>query len=739
MVDTSQTRLEAQAEVPARPSPDALPWWPGLVAKATRPSIYYSLFALAVILLWAVYYGRWPGTASFNAPVNYLDGGDVLLVLGVARGFAEFPPPWNLHVERLNAPFGADWNDYPHTEKLIFYPWGLLQRLISVGAASNVFVIIAHLGSGLAFTWCARRLGRSPLVAYVGGLLFAFCPFIVGRALGHVNVSIVWHIPLLLYLTVRLASKSELPSRNVRIGAYAVVVATSFMNPYYPPLAMQLLALGTLAAFLRGHRAMSRLGVELVVLSAASFVGGQFNVYLRSWRAGPNAMFTGRSLEAIRLWALRLPDLFMPPNHPVLAWQTFARAHYFDAGNPVSENSFAFLGFVCCVLFVGLAAFALVRGLQNRTREVPWQAWVTGYVLMFSISGGLDYLVGALGMTWLRAVNRYSIVIQCGVLFWGCDIADRLTLPLARYGALATATTLSLLEMFGLRSPEHAEQLAHVSAKIASDGRFGRTLEKQLPKGAAVFELPVMPFPESPEILRMGDYEHFRPYLFSDNLRFSYGTHKGRPRETWQLYVEQLAPAEMATYLGAHGFDALLLNRRGLPNEGKELESALQTLALKRVAESADHEMVVYKLDKTGTRLPDEETLVALGAAFPWGWEHDATSRWAWSDGQGTLKLVAAPKSGFKYKVTFRLESPVRRLVDPAVGDTITAHLELFPGVIQTVEFIWPDAHQTTLTLRTNLPAQSPGNGDPRRFSYRIIDPVIEPVAANNPHNLHPQ
>ncbi|HEX5097986.1 MAG TPA: hypothetical protein VFV94_00730, partial [Polyangiaceae bacterium] len=63
-------------------------------------------------------------------------------MLGVAKGFASFPAPWNLQVSQLNAPFGADWNDYPHTEKLIYYAWGALLHFFSAGVAANIMLLI---------------------------------------------------------------------------------------------------------------------------------------------------------------------------------------------------------------------------------------------------------------------------------------------------------------------------------------------------------------------------------------------------------------------------------------------------------------------------------------------------------------------------------------------------------------------------------------------------------------------
>jgi phosphoglycerol transferase len=723
MAESGTGRIDARDGVVAHPGPSLLANLRELLARQrARSALYYVLLGASVIVLWSTYYERWPGTASFEIPVSYLNGGDVLVMLTIVKGFSAFPAPWNLHVDRLNAPFGADWNDYPHTEKLIFYVWGALQHVVSLGTAANVLVMIASLGSALGFAWAARSLGRSAATAFVGALLFAFSHFIIGRALGHVNIGIVWHVPLLLWLTFVLATAEKLPSKRARIGAYCLVVATSLQNPYYPIMAAQLLGLAALQSALRRRREVARFGLTLVLLGLGSFVAGQSNVYFRSWSAGPNRMFAGRSLEAMRMWALRLPDLFMPISHPIGLWEHFAHSHYFNAGNPVSENSFAFLGLVGCGLLVGLVLVALKQGLTGRFSEVPAEAWVIGYVLLFSLSGGLDYLVGSLGVTWLRAVNRYSIVILCLLLFWGCRLVDGMRPPWARASVIAGAGLVSLYELFGMRPSDHAQQFTEVAASIASDSKFGRTLEQQLPDHAAVFEVPIMPFPEAAPVLDMKDCEPARPYLWTRNLRFSYGTHKGRAREMWQSIVEQFDPGNMVAYLEEHGFDALLINRKGLPERAKSLETGLAALHLKPIAESDDHDMVAYRLRRKGDKLPTEFNAITLDSGFPWGFEQGGGGRWAWSDGDARLK-IAKPPPGFAYKVTFRIESLGERHVKILANGATVTTLVLNAGTILPVEFTSPAA-KTSVVINTDVPGQSPGNGDQRHLGFRVIDPM---------------
>lgn len=148
-----------------------------------HPLVLYGGLTLAVIAIWCGLYGRIPGTDRFHVPVEY--HGDALFTTAMMRGFSEFPAPWNIHIGRLNAPYGADWNDYPHSEKLLFYLGGIIDRLVDPGVGANLFLLLGFVTNALAYCWAARRLGSSPLRAGAGAIMFAFSTYALWRSLAH--------------------------------------------------------------------------------------------------------------------------------------------------------------------------------------------------------------------------------------------------------------------------------------------------------------------------------------------------------------------------------------------------------------------------------------------------------------------------------------------------------------------------------------------------------------------------
>jgi hypothetical protein len=90
---------------------------------------------------------------------------------------------------------------------------------------------------------------------------------------------------------------------------------------------------------------------------------------------------------------------------------------------------------------------------------------------------------------------------------------------------------------------------------------FVADVEDRLPAGAEVFQLPVIPYPEYKKTYgRVFDYEGLLPYLWSRDLEWSYGVHRGRPEADWQRNVDSADPAETLAGLRGLGFDGIVVD-----------------------------------------------------------------------------------------------------------------------------------------------------------------------------------
>ena len=109
-----------------------------------------AILALFIVFVWCIV----NGLTSFQAwtvPLAY--DGDALLVLANAKAYLDgditlLLPKWVAH---LNAPFSANWNDWPIAEEVIYAIIGWLGRLTGLFTASNLVVLSCHVFAGLSF------------------------------------------------------------------------------------------------------------------------------------------------------------------------------------------------------------------------------------------------------------------------------------------------------------------------------------------------------------------------------------------------------------------------------------------------------------------------------------------------------------------------------------------------------------------------------------------------------------
>ena len=460
-----------------------------------------------------------------------------------------------INVPELGAPFGANWNDIPNflrQHKLQLWLAGISCRVLGLFAASNLVLLLAHVLAAAAFYGVARYFRARPEWALAGALTFAFSHFFFYRSLDHINITFCWPVPLaILLVSWAFGSRGvSVGSRRFWAGA-AIAVVAGLHSVYYAALLAQFLALAGFAQLLRARSRSLVLGpwillCVLIVTVAADCA----NVLASNWgytQALPSQVRPYGNLER---YALKPIELILPaPGWGLTPWPSVAAA-YANGALYRGELGAAYLGLVGLVAFLWMCVSAFRGYLRKRRGFLPAALVAITWVVAYSMVGGLNGLLGALGFSWFRGTNRYSIWILALVLLWSVGRLSRAPWTRRRGWSVLAAvlvTGVALRDQFPRGGP--ATQVAVVGRTLASDRTFTRSLEATLPPEAMLFMLPVVDFPEGARVRKATDYEHFRPYLFSTRLRYSYGSDKGRPREEWQRAVEELAPEAMAAAL----------------------------------------------------------------------------------------------------------------------------------------------------------------------------------------------
>jgi hypothetical protein len=433
---------------------------------------------------------------------------------------------------------------------------------------------------------------------------------------------------------------------------------------------------------------------------------------------GPNPATVNRAYSGIELYALKPLELLLPAAHRITALQVWTNETYFTKALFIGEGGSPYLGLIG---IIGLAAlgWTTILAIARRNLQVPAHAWYVIWILLYGAVGGVNGFLGLFGMVLYRGTNRYSVVILCLLLLFLTRQLSRLTRAWrwpAVGGLAAAMVSIGLWDQV-TRTLTDAD-VAGVAAAVESDRQFTKRLERKLPSGAMLFQLPVMGFPEVEPIVKLGDYAHFRPYLHSRDLRFSYGSAKGRPRERWQHEVERLGPAAMVTLLERYGFAAVLIARGGYADEGAELLAGLAAAGRQRkLAESPD--FVCIELHPSANPV--------LPAEFDDRWtglEGPYEGNWRWSTGDAGIALYNSSGAPKEVRLTFGLGTIKRRQVAlyQQTRELVALALEPEQPAMSVETTVTLQPGKNILEFRTDVPADVPGNGDPRKMAFRITD-----------------
>jgi hypothetical protein len=382
-----------------------------------------------------------------------------------------------------------------------------------------------------------------------------------------------------------------------------------------------------------------------------------------------------------------------------LHYGTLARDGYWQ--NARGEIGSAYLGLAAMAGVASLLAVPVVALLMRRRVFISPALGAMAWILAFSVAGGFNGVLGSLGVVLLRGTNRYSIwMATLGLLALGGKLSRSAK---ARRGAVALAplalTILVLLDQTpGLLS---RQGIAAQFQQLEKDRAFAERIEATFPGRPMIYMLPVLDFPEGGGIRQMPDYDHFRSYLFTSRVRYSYGSDKGRAREDWQHRVEVMAPPKMLARLEEYGFSGILLDRRGYADGGERLLTGFTKAGRRILMDEEGGGRAFVRLDPLpGARLPDAGPRLAEG----WYGRPQTEGFWAQST-EAQMVLDNSGDAPQTVRLSFELTVAKPRKVVLSQAGRILASWEPDPTfIVEDLAIVLPPG-ESRLVLGTDQPA----------------------------------
>jgi hypothetical protein len=699
------------------------------IARSLRADIFRAAALAAFIAItWCIIHDR---LTLRNWCIPLVAEGDALVVFAVEKSAAEgsflpLLPKFNPH---LGAPYSANWNDFPVTPEFLIAIGGLLSKWFGLFAATNSLVLAAHVLAALCFYTVCRVLDYRWEWSLAGSLAFALSPYAFQRGLPHLNLTHYWYLPLCLLVCWWCGTRSGLEIRSRRFWvALAVALVTGVNNPYYTNVFLQLLGFAALAQILR-RSPWKRTAAPIVlgIVCFCAFLAMNVDTIYYQAVHGRNTAAVKRTYQGVELYALKPLDLFIPPSdHRLAAARALAWGYVHDAARKpyvVGEGFSLYLGLAGVTSLLSLGLVSIFRVLGPVRRSMPIEALQVLWVILYSVVGGINGFLGQAGFTLFRCTNRYSIFILTISLLFGVRALTRLSSSWRPGLAALVMFPLAALICWDQLPPVDTKAaIARIGASVSSDRAFTAAMEKALPPSAMVFQLPVMDFPESWPIQKMKDYEHFRPYLYSSRLHYSYGSDKGRVRDNWQLPTSRLPVPEMVATLERTGFSAIYINRKGYADGGAALVSGLQQAGRTVAIESHAGDLVCVLLHPAPRPLlPDPPP------DFVTGWYPEESNSqgdfWHYSRGNAEIVLRNASSHPQARRLTFELASPSRRTVEILAGSQVLYRSPLLgPERITHSLLLRVPPGMTKLVFKTQPPVTFRNNPDQRLLGFLLYN-----------------
>ena len=575
----------------------AIEYMPGMTQKTRitdsalpRDACAIASLLAVVTLAWCAANDRWSWEA-WSLPTQYLEKfhHDVLWTLAGMKGVAEGTnlPFVHKSFPRLGAPGVGDWTEWPAIEEFPNLLQGLAGAWLGLFAGLNVSLLAGHLLAAAAFFLAARTLGSARLWAWTGGLCFGLAPHLFEQSPHHCSIAWCWHLPLCVLVWRWVSTQPALAWNSPRFWcAMGIGFLTGLQNVYYTNVFCQLTLLGALLQLWKTRRwATFAAAAAVIVAAATAFALMNVDTWSYQWLHGRNPGAYARTYRMMESHALKLVEWFIPPySHRSASFARFS--HGFRTSASLQDEG-SYLGIVGLMALGWLAWRVAAAVVRERAAGIPMAAWQVLWIVLCFSTGGFNPMLGAFfGVMLFRTGCRYGVVVLVLALMdaahaltaWQSDAPNpesRADRNRAAYGLAAMLCGIVFWDQ--VPRPPLARQTEAIARQVASDREFTVAMEAALPEAAMVFQLPIMEFPESP-VPGLMSYDHFRPYLYSRTLRFSFGTVKGREREAWQRELVGTKLTEAIPEIRRRGFSGLYANRRGFPDEGRQLDEALRSM-----------------------------------------------------------------------------------------------------------------------------------------------------------------
>ncbi|HEY2961259.1 MAG TPA: hypothetical protein VGJ37_02515 [Pyrinomonadaceae bacterium] len=653
-------------------------------------SQYIAAAALCVVML-CLFLQIW--RADLRIPFYY--SGDSIFYAMSTKGIIE--NGWYWQNPAIGAPGDLQMYEFPTFDNAVV----VFLKLISVFTHNpfvvmNLFYLLSFPLITVAALYVLQHFNLSYVPALFGSLLYAFLPYHFMRNQHHLILNAYYVVPLAILVMLWLTTEVLAPRTRKFIISVLICILLGCSGVYYPFFFCFLLLVAGAIGALKFKRLQPL--VMALVFTGITTVTVVINLspsIIYQYKHGHAGAMLRVPREA-ETYGLKISQLLLPITvHRIHFLDRVKRFH--NANSIVSENDAASLGIVGSIGFLGLLAQLLYRKELVSTGRGLFHdlSALNIFSVLLAVIGGFGLLFSLYISSGIRCYNRISVYIAFFSLMAvaiGLESVHRKTRTTKGrsilYSLIAMALIIGFLDQ---TSPWYVPYYAPNKADFVSDQQFVDRLEASVPAGSMIFQLPHIQFPETPAINKMVDYDLFRGYVHSKNLRWSYGTIKNREIDRAQQRVASLPPEKLVEELVFGGFSGLYVDRFGYEDNAAALEAELSKVLQAKPLVSPNGRLLFFNLGDYGRSLrekySDSEWEVRKELSFhpvllDWeggfsDFESGPSKTWRWCSSEGELHVKNTSRLPRTIKLEMSFATGYPELDDFNISGLISEQLKV--------------------------------------------------------------
>ncbi len=509
----------------------------------------------------------------FNYPLIYSGDG-----LYTSWGIQRIIEGWLFENARNGFPFGSQYYDYPGSDIGSLAAF----KILGVLKGDWVFVLNSYIYIGFILNFIVsffifKKFSISAIYAFTGALIFNFIPFHTLR-LPHLMYTWYFVVPVFFYLGYQNFNLTEY--KKLKLAECFLIIFLGFFGVYYAVFGTIVLVFSGVLSYLKSLniKVFIRPLVQVCLVFIAVLVNLIPNL-IYFYINGRNTEFQSRGVGESEVYAFKLRHLLFPRgDHEFRFLSKFNGA--FDNGDglnafysiEVTPGLFGSLS----ILMLGIAIICMINR-KFFDEKLKFLAIITWVLILFGISGGFGSFFAFFISPQIRAWDRISVFISFGAILGGIYFLNKYTSKsLQSYSKYVycifpiAILIISIVEQSNYKRLFLTQELKN---QFKIDKSFFTEIEAVLKPGAAVYQLPYVPFPEVAGVLGVGTYDFAKGLLHSKNLKWSLGSTRGRGGDKFFKSLESESIDIQVETVKSLGYSGIYIDRRGYSDNGdKKIE-----------------------------------------------------------------------------------------------------------------------------------------------------------------------